>query len=67
MTWQLQVGLETLQELKGANSNSLGDRKNVRITKSSNYRDSNYRGFCEEICKGSENFVRSRKGFDYTR
>ena len=28
-----------------ANSNSLGDRKNVRIIKSSNYRYSNYRGF----------------------
>ena len=29
------------------NSNYLGDRKDLRIIKSSNYRDSNYRGFLE--------------------
>ena len=28
-----------------SNSNSLGNRKNVRLAKSSNYRDSNDRGF----------------------
>ena len=49
-----------------SNSNSLGDRKNVRITKSSNYRDSNYRGVCLKIFKGSENFVRISKSSNCT-
>ena len=37
------------------------DRQNVRITKSSNHRDSSYRGFCWEIFVGPENFVRIGK------
>ena len=43
------------------NSNSLGDRKNVRIiTKSSEYRDSNNKnniGFFWRFFKGPENFA----------
>ena len=31
-----------------SNSNALVNRKNVRITKLSNYRDANYIGFCLE-------------------
>ena len=43
---------------------SLWDIVNVRITKSSNYRDSNYRGYLFEIFKGPENFVRITKSLN---
>ena len=48
------------------NSNSLGDRKNVQTTKSSNYRDSNYRSFYLEIFKRPENFSRISKSSNHT-
>ena len=50
-------------------SNSLGDRKNIRMAKfsnwkSSNYRDSNYRSYLSRDCrwvKGPESCVRISK------
>ena len=47
------------------NSNSLGGRENVRITKISNYADSSHEAFCSEIFKGPENFVRIGKSLNY--
>ena len=38
-----------------SNSNSLGDRKSIPVTKGSNYKDSNYRGFRLEVFKGCDN------------
>ena len=40
-----------------SNSNYLGDRKTVRITKRSNCRDSDHKAFCLEIFKQTEIFL----------
>ena len=45
---------------------TLGDRKKIRITKGSNYRDSNRRGFLSGDFQGPENFAPTRKSSNYT-
>ena len=41
---------------------TLGDHENIRISKSSNYKDSNHSGFLfGDFFKGPENFVQIRE------
>ena len=45
-----------------SNSNYLGHRKNARITKISNYRDSNYRGFLLDLQGDLKSFFKLETG-----